>query len=368
MTMKEIQKQVRCSVGILILLIFSSSCVQKENQRAQYTISKAMELSKASVTDYITITDSIQLETNQESLIGIVSKIQFTKDRIYILDNYITNCVFIFDLQGNFIKKFGEIGSGPGEYLSINDFVIQEDKQQALLLVEGRRIIFTDLDGNYIKSQLLDFPHISYLFPIRDKYVLGNHVTSGDPYLLHFTDHQFKEIDQDLSIHPNYMKVARTTLLGYTGYHDNYLFAPILSPIIYSVNKEGCSPKYRFDFEEQLLLTEKKIASLEKEDEKQIVENTKSFFGLKSFFDLEDRLFVTFFLNREEYWGEYDFKTETLKYVNQNKMSVGMDGISPKNMYFLAQINQNTLIGVLNDPKRDTEELNPTILIIQIGK
>lgn len=64
----------------------------------------------------------IILETTQESLIGHINKIVITSDHIIILDNMISNAIFIFDKNGLFLRKLGRLGTGPGEYTSISDF------------------------------------------------------------------------------------------------------------------------------------------------------------------------------------------------------------------------------------------------------
>ena len=67
----------------------------------------------------------IPLETNQEVLINTIDKV-IISNFIYILDTR-QNELFIFDLSGKFLKKLNHTGNGPGEYITIDDFQIEND-------------------------------------------------------------------------------------------------------------------------------------------------------------------------------------------------------------------------------------------------
>ena len=55
----------------------------------------------------------IPLETSDNSLISHISAVDIYKDRIYIVDNIMQNKVYIFDIDGKFIKAIGQKGGGP---------------------------------------------------------------------------------------------------------------------------------------------------------------------------------------------------------------------------------------------------------------
>lgn len=48
--------------------------------------------------------------------IGNIDYVLIHEDRMFILDTKSTSCVYIFDMQGNFIATAGRRGQGPGEY------------------------------------------------------------------------------------------------------------------------------------------------------------------------------------------------------------------------------------------------------------
>ena len=85
--------------------------------------------------------DSIQLiplETNDQSLIATKNYASISEDSIYIYDQKM-HCILVFDHNnGKFIKTTSHlIGQGPNEYISINDFDIDERNGDILLLSSG---------------------------------------------------------------------------------------------------------------------------------------------------------------------------------------------------------------------------------------
>lgn len=100
----------------------------------------------------------IILETNNESLIGEICKIEVHGDFIVILDNVIAKNVFLFDINGNFIRKIGNRGQGPGEYTAPSDFTVDLDNKYIYIYDSNSRKIdcFNIQDGTFIRSVKID--------------------------------------------------------------------------------------------------------------------------------------------------------------------------------------------------------------------
>ena len=89
--------------------------------------------------------------------IGKYKKIVIAPDGSIFMSHKTRHEIWKFDKDGNFIKKFGKKGSGPGQFIMLpgvqgildNQFLYTND-------VHGRMMFF-DLDGNYIKTLKLDY-------------------------------------------------------------------------------------------------------------------------------------------------------------------------------------------------------------------
>ena len=76
----------------------------------------------------------IPLETNESCLIGIISKIRVFDQFIFVLDFSSAKTLFVFDKEGHFIRKIGNVGQGPGEYIMPIDFTIDIDNKALYIL------------------------------------------------------------------------------------------------------------------------------------------------------------------------------------------------------------------------------------------
>ncbi|GET22779.1 6-bladed beta-propeller [Prolixibacter denitrificans] len=102
---------------------------------------------------FINQIDTIQfipLEFQKECAITKVSKLVVFDDTLYVSS---LNDLYLFSMQGKFLKRFAKQGKGPGEYLSLMDFTI-DGKNRRLSLYDylQNKLQVYRLDGSYIKS------------------------------------------------------------------------------------------------------------------------------------------------------------------------------------------------------------------------
>lgn len=95
----------------------------------------------------------IPLETNSECLLKSIRNIEFSDYYIFVSD---IDKVVRFDKQGKFLGKIDAYGRGPGEYLGVIDFCINNDLQEIYIISVDRVYIF-DFEGNFKKTSKLTF-------------------------------------------------------------------------------------------------------------------------------------------------------------------------------------------------------------------
>jgi hypothetical protein len=171
----------RLTVKLFILLLTVASC--NENKNKQITVPQIDIDSSVYVLNLDTITENEQrmklssifskvktiiLETTKESVIGRVQSLQVFDDRIFIMDNRAQGTVLMFDINGKFIHKIGNLGAGPGEYMYATDFTIDPVKKEIYILYSNFHINRYTIDGKFInkisfKSEPLHYAwHIQY--------------------------------------------------------------------------------------------------------------------------------------------------------------------------------------------------------------
>ena len=94
----------------------------------------------------------IPLETRKDCMIGRISSLQVFDGYVYVLDSHVARSMFVFDIDGRFVKKIGSVGRGPGEYTKINDFTLDTKNQFIYLLDFGQRIHKYSFDGTYLQT------------------------------------------------------------------------------------------------------------------------------------------------------------------------------------------------------------------------
>lgn len=83
----------------------------------------------------------ILLEITDSSLIGKISKLEEFDNKLIILDSFIAKSIFVFDMDGHFLRRIGNLGEGPGEYSRISDFTIDRDNGNIYALDDNRQVV-----------------------------------------------------------------------------------------------------------------------------------------------------------------------------------------------------------------------------------
>lgn len=103
------------------------------------------------ISSYFKSVKPIMLETNENCLIRSLDAIQVTDDYIFILDRSYKR-LYCFDKDGKFIRRIGNLGSGPGEFSSISDFTIDNNRTIYTLDRASSKIHLYAFTGEYISS------------------------------------------------------------------------------------------------------------------------------------------------------------------------------------------------------------------------
>lgn len=147
-------------IVFLIVVLFGVACKSKSVQNREthlgtgecmtINIPKAIDFNGREMLDSLQL---VKLEATENSLLGHVSKLKIYKDRIYVLDRRFAKTLFIFDLNGKFIKKIQNQGRGPREFISIMNFDIAYLRDELLIMDNfGHKFGFFDLEGNYLRE------------------------------------------------------------------------------------------------------------------------------------------------------------------------------------------------------------------------
>ena len=169
----------------LLFVTFLFSCSSKENKKStgdsmleSYNISINEDNSNLNESvDFVILDDSCE-----NGLFASISKLIVKNELIYILDE-VTSSIYVFNMDGKFVKKIKHIGRGPGEYIRIRDFNVDNN---CLYIYDDRtrKLLCYDLQGDKILHEY------STSFFARAFYIL----TNGDFLYILPKDQNHKQI------------------------------------------------------------------------------------------------------------------------------------------------------------------------------
>lgn len=148
---------IKIQIYLILFLFLLFSC--KNNNESSLTEPKFVinldTIEMKGVMPFSSIFKSVKpifLETSEDNLVSSIDVIEVIDSLIFILDRKYKR-LFCFDIKGNYLRKIGSVGGGPGEYSNISDFTI-DSNDKTLYLVDyiESKIHSYKLTGEYVKT------------------------------------------------------------------------------------------------------------------------------------------------------------------------------------------------------------------------
>lgn len=128
----------------------------------------------------------VRLESKENCMIGMIRDIKIYKDLIFI-SQYQQSSLLIFNSNGNFVRKIGNVGRGHGEYLGVASFDINPTNDQISILDNTtKKVSKYSLLGEFEGS-----------FPIND-FPQDMVVTSNGEYIFYDPLYQYSEYNSGI--------------------------------------------------------------------------------------------------------------------------------------------------------------------------
>jgi hypothetical protein len=273
-------------------------------------------------------TEFIQLETNENGLLNFITDIHIIDTCIFIVSD---KTIYRFSKRdGKFVSKIGGIGRGPGEYLSVNNIVIDEQERMILAPdLSQSRVNKYDFAGKFISSQEMgvNTNQTHQAFPMKD----GSMLFSNDlsPYnealysiynakndsvkdLALIGDIKPEKLSSAISKHPmTYVNDGIDCLLPY----DNYVYRS-------TDEKHDFEPVYRIEHPGKMVPKQKIIENKEQPVflNMPLMAAENYFTGFSAIFETSDKLLLNTYDN-EGRPGFFYADTNSLegKYYNYSR-------------------------------------------------
>ncbi|TKG94470.1 6-bladed beta-propeller [Puteibacter caeruleilacunae] len=256
--MKILVKMMAC---FIVVVVCGQSCKQTDST---YTTIKIDPTEKNNGTKVsLEIDTIISLETCDASLIGRIEKVEYYKSKYYVLDEYHTKTVFVFDSIGKFLNKTIK-GRGPGEIAGTSCLDIDRVNDEVRILDHiTYNLNFYDQDLNF-KRRFRYYNVIRSFVGINDSMNLAfvRISVKKDDEIGKPQSYNYAIYDDSLSvvldkIGPLRRKLANVHVaIPMSKFGNEILYSCIYKYDIFSLKNKTRELKYKIDFGEYALTEE----------------------------------------------------------------------------------------------------------------
>lgn len=331
----------------------------------------------------------IPLQTRDSILIGQVKKLVVWNGNFYIWDQ-LTETIFCFDSEGQFLHKIQKQGQAPDEYPRISDFTIDMKNGNLCIYSDMAKAIYAyTKNGEFIKRSTSPFILSSFAVQGSYTYYYPGRLPNTEFYAETYPDqYRYAVMENDRLKHQQleYMyneKYLRIPLSNnnFSFYKDTMLLVEYLKPEVYSIDSTGCLiPRYRIDF-----TTNKYIPSFDTDIDLEQVRaerENNSFTTLSDgFFETSNYVFFNYgrgiigliYVNKND-WVVHDMGFFLFDDINKHTLPISIDYVDEDYIYmieepaFLIKCQSSGYFSpYLNRVVKNLEEFdNPVIIKIKL--
>lgn len=232
-----------------------------------------------------TLVDSVYfvpLETTDNSLLAYYTRLCFHKNRIYLMDDVVANAVFIFDMQGRFIKRIGDKGGAPNEFAALRGMSVDRSNDYLVLYDNRKRkMVYFTLDGEYIKNMSVPFRFCGHYVVLPSGRIVAatgkcdynTHLGDLDEYRLQYTDSLGEVVKSAFRWTDN-----RNLAISYEAMTDaaeSVLYYPPYTNTLYQVTDTTVTAKYFVTYKNYEAASDEEVLKLSNTDELREYEERK---------------------------------------------------------------------------------------------
>jgi hypothetical protein len=166
----------------LFIAVFSPGCRLKNNKEFE-SLLKPTEL-KAEVnavqrfSEFLSGVEFIALREPKNLTFGEVDKVYIKENRIYVFDYFNSKRLIVYDLSGEFKYMISQWGEGPGEYLEVQDYLVDGSNVE-ILDVKNKVLVFDTL-GKFVNEIKLNFVATAFAKISNNKYLFSSRTIASE--------------------------------------------------------------------------------------------------------------------------------------------------------------------------------------------
>jgi hypothetical protein len=158
--------EIRNILVLLLVMLLAMACHEKKKD-VNIPV-HVLHVNPTAAKDYINLSEiadavqCIKLQIDTADVMGMVRNLQI-KDKYIYAHDYSQKQIFVFDKTGKFVSKLSKRGNGPGEYLFLGPFFVDNDEEYIEIIDFGRngkKMKYKNISFEFIED--VSFPLFSY--------------------------------------------------------------------------------------------------------------------------------------------------------------------------------------------------------------
>jgi hypothetical protein len=299
--------------AIIALLLFIS-CHKKvqireviiDNSLFKTIVINPDDIDRKDIAKISEIADStiyIPLETHDDILIGNMKKVLVWNNKFYIWDS-MTETVFCFGQNGEFIHKISNRGGGPGEYPRISDFSIHTKTGDVYIYSDVGQAFYqySGDDGRFLNKIPITLILSTFAIQRGDTFLCYCERSPNRYYFSPIFPEQFRyvvlhdniNLEQQLkyTFKESHLK-APLSQNNFSFYKDTVLLTEYMKPEVYGIDETyRLIPRYKIEFTTNTYnLSFKEDTNIEKMRNS---ENSGGLATLSSFYETDDYILMNY--------------------------------------------------------------------------
>ena len=232
----------------------------RENSIKTYSVLDSTEIVKLNLIDkFIKVSSLLDINKiiylDSASLIGVIDKVIYSNDMFFVMDQAKSEKISCFNKEGKFLFNAGSKGRGPKEYLALYDMTINP-YQQELLVYDGKRVLYFDLKGNFLKKRRIDlFGKNLSVIDNRGTllFCMGNTIYNDDlkyNLIAVDTNNTVKSMNLPFRERESQLNEKLVPLFFFDHNYTNTYYTESYNDTIYEINENSIWPKYIMDYQQ----------------------------------------------------------------------------------------------------------------------
>lgn len=234
-------------LSILYCLLFISCQSHQANQTSVEIVKYPFHSTISSLSELIESIEAIPLDTNSNFVLGFMPHTLHRDSSYYIGDMIHSKIIYRFSENGHFLNTIGVCGKGPGEYLNLNDFYVDDTTNDVYTISSpDLRLYHFDKEGHFKGMKAQVYNPGSFIKNKNAFWVYGGNNNGYMPEQIIQLDSNFNITRKIFPLDTKAIHVSLGPV--FSQWKDQIYLVMGLDPQIYQMGQDSLFPVIRFDF------------------------------------------------------------------------------------------------------------------------